>query len=491
MSTFTDDFNRADAGSLGANWVEWTSGHIISGNKALPESNAACASFSATDLDSDDHYAEYTLTGNPPASPFFGPIVRAANIGTSATNTGAYYVLMVSGASANAVSIRRKAASSSTVTLIASGTQAVVGGDVLRLEAEGSTIRAKVNGVVVCSVTDTVVPAGQRRVGIYSDMPNSGPGTLGYDNFSAADLGGGTPQSTSAARVTLTCTALAVTAAAGPVSVALPRVTATATARAVTATPGAASAGAPSLQLTATARPVTGEAAPPPGTTAARVTVTATARPVTASAGPAAVPLPRPTLTTTARAVTATPGTATRSLPRLALTLTARAVTAAAGAVTRALPRLTLTGTARPVVASTGPPPQTTSLARLVVTATPRAVTATPGTATRGLARQLVSLTARPPTAVGSGTAAATLSRVTATTVARAVDATPGTAIAALERLGIITTAWPVVGVDPFAGQDITVTAAGPSTEQHHAALRSSVQGSTLRARPYSGRLRS
>lgn len=482
MATFTDDFDRADAGSLGASWVEWTAGHIISGNKALPESNSACASFSATDLDSDDHYAEYTLTGNPPASPFFGPIVRAANIGTSATNTGAYYVLMVSGASANAVSIRRKAASSGTVTLIASGTQAVVAGDVLRLEAEGSTIRAKVNGVVICSVTDTVVPAGQRRVGLYSDMPNSGPGTLGYDNFSAADLGGGTPQSTSAARVTLTCTARAVTAAAGPVSVTLPRVTAAVSARAVTATPGTASADAPRLQLTATARPVTGEAAPPPGMTAARVTVTATARPVTASAGPVAVPLPRISLTTTARAVTATPGTATRSLPRQALTLTARAVTAAAGAVTRALPRLTLTGTARPVAASTGPPPQTTSLARLVVTATPRVALATAGTATRSLPRQLVTLTSRSPSAVGSGTAATTLSRVVVSTVARTVDATPGTAITALERLGIVTTAWPVVGYDPFAIEAITAAAVGP----YATPLRGRIW-----IRPSSGRLRS
>jgi hypothetical protein len=191
MATYADDFNRADAGSLGTAsgswpWTEWSSNFTIVSNKARQESEFTCGAFTP-ELDSSDQYVEVTVTSvTTGQSSFVGPIVRApATIGTGPTDTGAYYGLIVSAVAMNTFAIREKVVNSTTHNTLASVTQAITSGDVLRLEAQGSSLRGYLNGNLMVSY-DSAILSDQKRAGLYNDAATGM--TFDWDNFSAGDL---------------------------------------------------------------------------------------------------------------------------------------------------------------------------------------------------------------------------------------------------------------------------------------------------------------
>jgi hypothetical protein len=187
---FSDTFNRADGAigtsSSGGIWSEWNNALTVVSNRAQQENANACGIFTP-ELSSSDQFAEATVVSfTAGISSFAGPVVRApATIGTTSANTEALYLITVSNTTMDFFTIRRKESLSATVTVLASATQAIAPGDVLRLEAQGDALRAYRNGALVVSASGAVLTA-QRRAGIFND---AGAGaTLVWDDFSAGAL---------------------------------------------------------------------------------------------------------------------------------------------------------------------------------------------------------------------------------------------------------------------------------------------------------------
>lgn len=175
MAVFSDDFNRADLGNLGANWANASNGFQIISNTAAPTSAAGlCITYySAGSTASATQFAQMKVSTS---SGTFGAMVR--NDGT-ANNA---YVATYNGATLQIYKIVAGA-----VTAIAtSGAFTINVGDIIRTEASGSTIKNFVNGVQQLSVTDTSLPgAAGNRVGMVSNLSLLGR----FDDWSGGDIG--------------------------------------------------------------------------------------------------------------------------------------------------------------------------------------------------------------------------------------------------------------------------------------------------------------
>jgi len=178
MATYSDNFDRADSTNIG-NWTEIADDWSISNNQLAPGISTTGIVIYASPLDTDDHYAEIVMSN------------------ATATSMGIFARSDVSG---NNFYLWRSNGTDWTLfhniggsfTSIGTYSAALNNGDVARVECEGSTIRAYVNGVERVSVTDTNIPTGT-YVGIRSEASS----TARYDDFAAADLGGA-PADTSA-----------------------------------------------------------------------------------------------------------------------------------------------------------------------------------------------------------------------------------------------------------------------------------------------------
>lgn len=144
MATFTDNFDRADnATSLGANWTTHAGTWGILTNQADSKGGSGNeARYSAGASDGGDHYTEAR--------------VYDTNVGVSARHrdTGGRYYLAWRGA--NAIELLRS--DDGTFASLGSFTVALTAGDVIRIEAAGSTIKVFYNGVERISATDTNYP---------------------------------------------------------------------------------------------------------------------------------------------------------------------------------------------------------------------------------------------------------------------------------------------------------------------------------------------
>lgn len=175
MTTFTDDFNRSDSTSLGAGWVEVSGDWSIVSNQLSPGAAGGTIILRAAGtMASDDHYAQVTIAATTTASQ--GVWCR----GNSNISSG--YLFRNNGTSWDLFSVI-----GGSFTVIGTYTAAAAPGDVAKVQATGSTIKAYVNGVQRVSVTNTGVTTGT-SVGIRADSA----GALKFDDFAAADVGGGT-----------------------------------------------------------------------------------------------------------------------------------------------------------------------------------------------------------------------------------------------------------------------------------------------------------
>jgi len=166
----TDNFNRANESPvLLAPWrmgsTQADSAWQLFSNQAIP----AVASFVAwTYYDSTwtgDHYSQGTIGGPAIGSLFIGVGVRMQSTGERG------YVLWDS---AGTYKLERDDAGTFT-TLISTIANSPSGGDVLKLQAVGSTLTAWVNGSIVGTVTDTTYSTGA-------------PGMVGYGNSAQVTL---------------------------------------------------------------------------------------------------------------------------------------------------------------------------------------------------------------------------------------------------------------------------------------------------------------
>jgi len=171
MVTFSDDFNRADSSDLGAGWVEVSGEWSIVSNQLSPGAAGGTIILRAAGaMDTADHYAQVTIAATAPAS--MGVWCR----GNSNISQG--YLWRNDGSSWDLFSVV-----GGSFSVIGSYAAAAAPGDVGRVQAVGSTIKAFVNGVERVSVTDTSVTSGT-SVGIRSESA----GAIRYDDFAAVDI---------------------------------------------------------------------------------------------------------------------------------------------------------------------------------------------------------------------------------------------------------------------------------------------------------------
>ena len=163
MTVVTDNFNRADALTLGSNWIECDGRWGIDSNCSycidVPTSERGIAYWNATF--GDDQYAEGVFTSPAVQT---GLCVRASG-GVSGPQT-AYVMVRVDPGNAWTYLFRIVA---DVVTEIGQDFRSVVYGDTFRLEADGTTIRVLHNGVEIISVTDTAITSGAPGLASYRD----------------------------------------------------------------------------------------------------------------------------------------------------------------------------------------------------------------------------------------------------------------------------------------------------------------------------------
>lgn len=174
MTTFTDDFNRADNTSLGVSWVEvsgdWS---IVSNRLSSGSAGGTIILRAAGAMATNDHYAQVAIATTAVAS--HGVWCR----GNSNISQG--YLWRNDGSSWNLFSVV-----GGSFTSIGSFAGAAVNGDVAKVQAVGSTIKGFVNGVQRVSVTDTSVATGT-SVGLRAESVSA----LRFDDFAAADVASG------------------------------------------------------------------------------------------------------------------------------------------------------------------------------------------------------------------------------------------------------------------------------------------------------------
>jgi hypothetical protein len=168
--TFSDDFNRVDSSDLGDDWVEVSGDWSIVSNQLSPGlNNGTVILRAATEMASDDNYAQVTIANTAVAS--HGVWCRGNTTFTSG------YLWRNDGTSWNLFSVV-----GGSFTSIDSHASAAVSGDIAKVQAIGSTIKGFVNGVELVSVTNTHVETGM-YVGLRSDTPAG----LRYDDFSGSE----------------------------------------------------------------------------------------------------------------------------------------------------------------------------------------------------------------------------------------------------------------------------------------------------------------
>lgn len=171
MASFSDDFNRADSSDLGAGWVEVSGDWSIVSNQLSPGAAGGTIILRAAGaMASDDHYAQITIAATVAASQ--GVWCR----GNSNISSG--YLWRNDGSTWDLFSVV-----GGSFTAIGSYAAAAAPGDVAKVQAVGSTIKAFVNGVERVSLTNSHVVTGT-SVGIRSESA----GALRFDDFAAADV---------------------------------------------------------------------------------------------------------------------------------------------------------------------------------------------------------------------------------------------------------------------------------------------------------------
>lgn len=193
----TDNFNRANASSLGANWTQYGTfgGGFIDGIT----SNQLSSPGKGNDFNADlytaiswpnDQYSEGTIIAQASADDT-GPGVRLQNPGGAQNQQILGYFASVNpndttalGSSATHGILR--VTSGPTFTLIATFTGVVSANDVIRIVAQGTLISMYQNAVLKCSATDSNFASGYP--GMYTSE-NSGVTTaILWDNWAGGDL---------------------------------------------------------------------------------------------------------------------------------------------------------------------------------------------------------------------------------------------------------------------------------------------------------------
>lgn len=178
-ASYSESFNQADSTTLGPDltWTEIANNWGTVSNRATPQSNnGGTAARAEHDLGSDNHYVEGPVRYGASVS---GVVGLAARFDSAAQT---YYRAALD--SAGRLDITRTVNGSNTDIASQSRTLSADIDYTIRVECNGSTIRARVDSDVWLSATDTQI-TGNTRFGMAGYRTTR---DLLHDNISAADL---------------------------------------------------------------------------------------------------------------------------------------------------------------------------------------------------------------------------------------------------------------------------------------------------------------
>jgi len=194
MTVFNDEFDRGDASSPGNGWTGYSSRMLLKSGAIVPPGTNTYVERAPVVMATGNHSSAFQM-GNTYGGSFTGPCVRLPELGTSNSNTEAFYGFFLTGSTGTAFSIRRKEANSTTMTMLGSGntpTDSRIEGLKMKLEVEETSsaviLRGYVNDVLVVQAQDAsgAVPATQRGVGVYSSGTTAP--SLRIARFASTDL---------------------------------------------------------------------------------------------------------------------------------------------------------------------------------------------------------------------------------------------------------------------------------------------------------------
>ncbi len=186
MVTFSDDFNRVDAANLGSNWVSSTTPPtIVSGRVVAPASQHV--NRWSVDASTETMFSEATYLGGTGVGVAVAMISYASGSAANSAAVGTYYFFR-SALTNTESNIRQKDAGSTGTTFLgADNGPTLVVNDVIRLEYDGITLTAKVNGIVVLTATPSSPIIGQKGVGFHHHAATQA-GVAIVDNWSGGDV---------------------------------------------------------------------------------------------------------------------------------------------------------------------------------------------------------------------------------------------------------------------------------------------------------------
>lgn len=177
MTVITDDFNRANNASMGANWTEVTAGWSIASNRASAQSGAISLMRHNSSLATDNHYAQAVVTSMTISDS--GVVVRYNNGATAALST---FYLGRYGTTSGQWQILKCIAGAFTV--LATLTEAAPGVPyTIKLEVNGSTLNLYNGATLKVTTTDTDI-TGNLQVGARASLGTA----FIIDDFEAGDL---------------------------------------------------------------------------------------------------------------------------------------------------------------------------------------------------------------------------------------------------------------------------------------------------------------
>jgi hypothetical protein len=183
----TDDFNRGDSASLGANWTTDGQSNVnkISSNTAVPTSLGGVSdtgsTYSAISW-GNDHYSKVQISAtggaaNDENGP--GPAVRMSG----SAGTRKFYRIAAQKAATNNVEVSKY--NGTTFTVISNFTNSWSSGDTWEIDIQGTTLTWIKNGSTISSTTDSLLSSGSSGI-TYSSC--AGISAAAFDNWEGGDF---------------------------------------------------------------------------------------------------------------------------------------------------------------------------------------------------------------------------------------------------------------------------------------------------------------
>jgi hypothetical protein len=180
-ATVTDNFNRADAGTLGANYTVFTAFtqmSVLTNQAATTTTNANNGGYWSANTFGNDQFIQLTFVGST-TNVNNGRMYLRTDVGR-ANN---YSCGLIAAVDATNYSCITTVANSVTHTYTT--TTAFATNDVWRMQIIGSSFKFMINGATVVNVTDTDVASG--FIGFTCRDTTTAPKKC-FDDFSAGDI---------------------------------------------------------------------------------------------------------------------------------------------------------------------------------------------------------------------------------------------------------------------------------------------------------------